>query len=507
MASTLLPVPLPGECIYSIAAHHAGRWFQGATTGTAELLGSTTPAARDLPTKLDSVARQFAPALKLTGQLLLERHTAVPLHLPFLDSLSRRRASQAARFGGPLQLILGVAPSRLSSARALRLCPTCVQRDRAAYGRAYWHREHQLPGALVCSRHGRPLIVTSVRPEARYGVRKFVTPDRTNMARMESLDTREFRLMRPIARDFASLLCGPVAHPGPHKLHAYYYHQLRRAGYLRPNLSVGLSDLRADLENHYGTRLLARLACAIGPARRSDWLAALVRPPRNHQQPLRHLLLLRFLGLPVARALREADRCEPLARQSKSHPHRIRDARRLACRRPEKRQAWLQALRVNVGKSTREIQPALYAWLWRNDRSWLRAHRQSPKQRVVDLLVWAERDRRLAGRIRQIATEVHRAVPLVRASRNLIASRTGCASWLVRDHPHLSTAVAILKQSSETAERFALRRIRAVSRRLHGPIKPWRLRVACGISVKLAQNRLVALALRAVCRTRRRSSP
>lgn len=56
-----------------------------------------------------------------------------------------------------------VPPSFLVSAKSgiplsLRYCPKCASRHRSSLGIALWRMSHQLPGAVVCTEHGQPLV-------------------------------------------------------------------------------------------------------------------------------------------------------------------------------------------------------------------------------------------------------------------------------------------------------------------------------------------------------------
>src|SRR5712692_7659464 len=35
----------------------------------------------------------------------------------------------------------------------LRYCPACAAGERSRFGECYWHRLHQVPGALLCAEH------------------------------------------------------------------------------------------------------------------------------------------------------------------------------------------------------------------------------------------------------------------------------------------------------------------------------------------------------------------
>src|SRR5690606_6499814 len=135
---------------------------------------------------------------------------------------------------------------------------------------------------------------------------------------------------------------------------------------------------------------------------------------------------------------------------------------------------------------------AVYWWLWRHDREWLRKHRRSRHVRRPDLATWTARDESLEKRIRKIAASFIESPDGPRASRHRIAVETGQPAWLLYDHPHLPRAVATIKEVSEGPVEYALRRISRYVQ-VHGPAQQsWRIRVACGISVALARSPEVA---------------
>lgn len=86
--------------------------------------------------------------------------------------------------------------------------------------------------------------------------------------------------------------------------------------------------------------------------------------------------------------------------------HRVRQARA----RKSARESWLKQLETHghLGqKMVRELQPAAYAWLYRNDRPWLAAHQPSrlssrPEGRASSV-AWDERDIDLSNQVRQAA--------------------------------------------------------------------------------------------------------
>ncbi|MCC0179846.1 TniQ family protein [Waterburya agarophytonicola K14] len=69
--------------------------------------------------------------------------------------------------------------------RVLKFCPQCRAEDEQKYGEAYWHRQHQIPGMLVCLKHKLPLLNSTILLENKqihyYGASQ-VNLDEVNQA-------------------------------------------------------------------------------------------------------------------------------------------------------------------------------------------------------------------------------------------------------------------------------------------------------------------------------------
>jgi len=85
--------------------------------------------------------------------------------------------------------------------------------------------------------------------------------------------------------------------------------------------------------------------------------------------------------------------------------------------RRKSRRRWLRRTTANPHsgvKAARMAEPAVYTWLYRNDRDWLRDQTdamekaiRSPQARVD----WDQRDRRLSDLVRRVALDLHEAAP------------------------------------------------------------------------------------------------
>jgi hypothetical protein len=133
---------------------------------------------------------------------------------------------------------------------------------------------------------------------------------------------------------------------------------------------------------------------------------------------------------------------------------------RLSMTRTSSRAVWLALLQEHRGagaKLMRAMNPAAYAWLYRNDRSWLAEH--APDRRLptgttrVSTVKWDERDLALSGAVQRTVLSLSNDFP-GRAIR----------LW------HIYQALPDVKPKLSTLYRLPLTRD-ALERALHGTAK------------------------------------
>jgi hypothetical protein len=167
------------------------------------------------------------------------------------------------------------------------------------------------------------------------------------------------------------------------------------------------------------------------------------------------------------------------------------------------RSVWLAAIDKHslAGcNAARREQPAVYAWLYRNDRSWLVANK--PVHKVPDPiqpnLDWHERDTILTEEVR--ASYVRLMVGGKRpvyASRTAIGKGTRSATLIEKHLDRLPQTAAALYELAESREAYAVRRIQWVTQTFldHSAAPPrWRLVRASGVE-RIANHPIVARAL------------
>ncbi len=128
-------------------------------------------------------------------------------------------------------------------------------------------------------------------------------PDwRSAPGRVIPLDSsnRNHAILEKIAQDVAWILEQHGLSPGLDFIHRRYLELLTSMGYASAGGHVRIGRLRRALLDHYQSHVLQLLQSEVPPSGDPRWLARIVRKPRGIQAPVRHLLLMQFLGVSPA---------------------------------------------------------------------------------------------------------------------------------------------------------------------------------------------------------------
>lgn len=157
-APSFLPLPLPGEALYSLVARYHSLTAQADGETTQRLFGTPT-LSPILPRGLDRLLEAVEGAWGTIEQII-ERHTAYPYLAHFVTPTLAQQVIDRMR------AVPGVAPRRVVAfegwrvdrVRNLRMCPLCVSTQSSDHGTAYWTTSHQLPAVVVCHEHHADLV-------------------------------------------------------------------------------------------------------------------------------------------------------------------------------------------------------------------------------------------------------------------------------------------------------------------------------------------------------------
>lgn len=365
---------LPGELFWSALARQVALFgINAPVTQHLQLVGNKRSLGSPLfPRQIDLLAKRLQ--LPQTPHEIIERHTMLPLYASFLRPTKVQRAAENMRGNGHAEFSLGLAPME-DYPSFLKVCPECIEEDLARHGWELWRIAHQAPGSLLCNEHGCALEVTTASARVGTQIAHFVTAGEASRPTAPRLPSACVADARWLAEAIVTLLQTWQTAPEPERLTALYRQTLLERDLLTKFDRLRLTELVEQFSRRF-SQLLPLVGCrSPDPAARDNWLARLVRYPNCEQSPLKHLLLLRFLGMEVATAFTEAAHMHPLQRTSSKPIRGMRFSTRITRRKvADKCKQWLALRASHQSGSLRERNDALYCWLWRNARPWLRIH-------------------------------------------------------------------------------------------------------------------------------------
>jgi hypothetical protein len=268
-------------------------------------------------------------------------------------------------------------------------------------------------------------------------------------------------LAEVLARDAAWLLQEGEHVSYAEQMRERYRAILQRHGLVTAGGSVRIQHLMERFRAYYPDDFLVRIGCTVDSSRSDNWLVRLVRAPDNAQNPVLHLLLMHCLDVRAEAFFSdEFERVPTSAARTSSVIPPDQDER------ARQRQIWLAALEQDTDAGVKTIRakcPATYAWLYRNDRAWLKQHTPYTQHRepVRSRVDWETRDQQVADAVRAAAVRLQNAPGKPRHMTTAALGReAGCLALLQKHRDKLPHTVSALDSLIEDRGAYAIRRIK-----------------------------------------------
>lgn len=158
------PLPFQDELLDSVIFryHHlSGNYSPGITL--QKLFGRFSGAfPRVLVSRIDHLLKRLPTNLFSSVDDIIDNHSLLPAFSRVYDKRKMVRLWANSYGGAAIGMNFKYRYCRNTKviSDAFQYCPVCVLCDTEQFGTAYWHRSHQLNGAVVCHVHGCDLIST-----------------------------------------------------------------------------------------------------------------------------------------------------------------------------------------------------------------------------------------------------------------------------------------------------------------------------------------------------------
>lgn len=506
------PIPYPDELLYSIIARYC---IQSGNTNviysSEDIFGRDNrnlAISPELPGNIELLVSNLSESTKLTSDSFIYYSTLFPYIAAFLPEEKAREVYNIMREGKTSVIYnkSGLVSGSIKSNRMFRFCPKCIEEDTRKYGEAYWHRSHQVTGVFMCPIHKEPIYDSDIPYRGNYRM-NYIAASK-DVCKVELILKYEDEIAEKliwIAEDIHEILNRPFKYQPLMKKKFLYMESLIEKKIANMISMVHQKRLRKELIDFWGTKVLEMVQSPIKEDKECQWLNILTWEQENITLPIRHILLMRFLGIKIddfssdftekthkeiwneklVELANEKISVTKIATMLDSTKKTVRNqmlrmgieaywnnnndetihvnySETIECKEKLKRakEEWIKLQRENSDLSRnqlRKLKPALYKRLVKYDRQWLLSHSKASGEKQ-DNIDWVSRDKELLIQVQAIVEAMHIGRP-EHVQWYSVGGKLGINGWFGKNRDRLPLVKEYLDNNIETLQEFHLRRI------------------------------------------------
>ena len=457
-------MPYPDELLYSTIARASVRI---GIVSPKQLLDEVfnnrkVIATFDLPSHIESIVQLYKDR-QYDAESLIYQHTLFPIYAPFLPEKRRKKCLNWLKKSsqGSVHLASGLNASRLPLLEKARYCLDCVQEQITQYGEAYWSRQWQTVGANYCLTHNTRLLNSGL--DFRSFHRHEFTP--ISNALLSNLSQNHIIINDDelfLTEKILELLQARAEKSPTYEQWTGFYNNLALANdCIKGKTQVNFNKIREKFLSRWDIKLLRQFNLDDLDSN-NNWLISIFRKHRKSFSYLEHILVIEsFLGKAwnfdtILKMVKNV-RIQKIEKQREIPQNIVAEI-------PFKRKLWLSYLTENDYqiKQTRKENSALYAWLYRNDKTWLIAEHQKHQNKNINLnekYDWIQRDKDFVRELIQFKNTIINDIEGARRSRNWWLKHSKNSSVVEKNLSKLPLVIAFLNRYSEDISDYQIRRL------------------------------------------------
>jgi hypothetical protein len=507
------PKPYPDELLYSIIARYC---IQSGNTNviysSEDIFGRDNRCfaiSPELPGNIDLLVSNIPNSTELTSNYFICNSTLFPYIASFLPEEGAREVYNIMKAGQTSVIYnkAGLVSGSIKSNRMFRFCPKCIDEDIKAYGEAYWHRSHQVTGVFICPIHKEPTYDSDIPYRGNYRMNYIAASKDVCKVELDiNYKTEVAEKLFWIAEDIYEILNRPFEYQSLAKKKFLYMEHLIEKKIANMISMVHQKRLRKELIDFWGTEVLEMLQSPIEESRECNWLNILTWEKKNISLPIRHILLMRFLGIKIddfsvaipdnithkeiwdEKLVELANKktsitkmaimldstkktvrnqmlkmgIEPYWNSNTDESFDTNYSESIECKQKleKAKEEWqeIQSVNPNLSRNQlRKLKPALYNRLVKYDRQWLLSHSKDWGE-IQSNLDWVQRDNELLIQVQAVVYSMHTGRP-EHVQWHSVGGRLGINGWFGKNRDRLPLVKEYLDNHIETLSEFHLRRI------------------------------------------------
>ena len=453
------PMPYQHELIYSTVARAGTRL---ALDSPKQLLDEVFEnrkviATVDLPCHLNAIIYQF-PNHQFTVQDIAYQHTLFPIYAPFVPENRRQQClmwmTDLSR--GSIHLALGINASRIPPIHKLRYCPQCLAEQLKKYGEYYWFRLWQIQGAC-CPQHGQ--LIDSDLDLRSLHRHNFLVPSHQSCPKTkQNIANPDHIFITSKLLELLSLQ--PSESPSYEQWTMFYYELARQNDCSRGQQQISHESIFEKMTARWSKKFLEQY-CLADLTSETSWLHNIFRKHRKSFSYLEHIIAIEAL---INREWSFVDTLNQVRsfRKINKHNHIDVNSSCITDLTIEQREKWLRLIKQNGIKPARDLNAALYAWLYRNDKHWLLETNRGVHQKYIPQgtkMDWHNRDLSFVKQLIKLNNDLLWDLDSPRRSAKWWMKQTSNNSTIEKNLSLLPITQLFLQKYSESISFYQIRRI------------------------------------------------
>ncbi|MFA1711482.1 TnsD family transposase [Peribacillus frigoritolerans] len=295
------PSPHNDEILYSI--YNRYHFWSGNLYNThtfEDLFGrKTVPVNIAFPSYLRNLQERLPVGSLCTPEKLINDHSLFPLFRPFFSIEKNAQIIDSMYSSESLTatFITGYNQSVIPKPSFYRICKVCYEDDMRNIGEGILRRTHQVFGVNVCPHHEVPLTETQISTIAKRSNSDSFIPIGEGLFKKDIVFQGPYQHHIDIAKQVYNILNSDIPMVDKDEINNRYLCYLRQKGYCTFNGTIKEKKIVSGFLNFYGEEFLKSLKSGVTNNSRNNWVAEVLR--RKSLHPLRHILLVNFLGLNI----------------------------------------------------------------------------------------------------------------------------------------------------------------------------------------------------------------
>lgn len=458
---TFFPSPYIRETLYGVISRfHVWSGNVNSKATLKDLFNTTSvTAGRELPANINLLLSNLPNNYTLTCDEIIRNHTLYKYYTAFLPSERAKKVYDLMADGNGSLIFtsLGMCNNTVKTDSSIKYCSFCVAIDRDKYGEAYYHIEHQVPGALMCHQHLSELKICNksidLKNRQEYlNLEMSINNDDTTLT---SLNKKNMEHQKIYFNNIDSIMNGNFKSKEMNFFREHYLEKLIDKGMAESRMKIYQQDLLRDFKNYYGEEYLTLLGCNFDIDNKFNWVTAIIRKHRNSFQPIQHLLMIEYLDIDIE-TLSNVDYME--IKTEKNYAPKT-DEEKAVYREKWSKLRWDYP--NNSKTFIRNLDISTYSWLNRHDKKWL--NQNSPAKKTYGhskKIDWEKRDEEILHDVIGVVEGLYNSTEKPeRVTVGAVGRRIGKLYLLQKYMEKMPKTKEYLQRKVEAVEQFQKRRI------------------------------------------------